>query len=58
MKVTVKRRGKKVQVWHAGLSEQWNYPSQFMWTMLEQSGYQTTGQPVIEQSTLISELLL
>ena len=35
-----------------------NYTSQFMWTMLEQSGYQTTGQPVIEQSTLISELLL
>ena len=28
-----------------------------MWTMLEQSGYQTTGQPVIEQSILISELL-
>ena len=33
-------------------------PSHCMWTMLEQSGYQTTGQPVIEQSLLISELLL
>ena len=29
-----------------------------MWTMLEQSGYQTTEQPVTEQSTLISQLVL
>ena len=29
-----------------------------MWTMLGQSGYQTTGQPVTGQSTLIIELFL
>ena len=31
---------------------------QYMWTMLEQSSYQTTGQPVTGQSTLTSGLLL
>ena len=30
----------------------------FMWTMLEQSCYQTTGQPVIGQNALTSGLLL
>ena len=40
------------------LSKTMDAPSQFMWTMLEQSAYQTRGQPVIEQSILISELLL
>ena len=32
--------------------------SQFMLIMIEQSGYPTTEQPVIEQSTWISELHL
>ena len=36
----------------------WNCPLQYMWAMLEQSGYQATGQPVTGQSTLTSGLLL
>ena len=36
----------------------WNCPLQYMWTILEQSGYQSMGQPVTGQSTLTSGLLL